>query len=128
MGETAETTDPTDERIALGRWGEDLAAQYLTSRGMRVLERNWRCQHGELDIVAVDRDCLVACEVKTRSGVCYGTPVEAVTWRKHARLRRLVAVWLGEHPNGFAGVRIDVVGVLRPPSGRPVLWHLQGVC
>ncbi len=128
MGETTSTTDPTDERGALGRWGEELAARYLTSRGMRVIERNWRCVHGELDIVAVDGECLVVCEVKTRTSVGFGAPVEAVTWRKRARLRRLVGVWLAEHASGgYAGVRIDVVGVLRPPAGRPVVWHLEGV-
>jgi putative endonuclease len=127
MGERAPTTDQPDGRAALGRWGEDLAARHLTTQGMRVLERNWRCRHGELDIVAIQEDCLVVCEVKTRSGVGYGEPVEAVGRRKLARLRRLAGVWLAERPGGYARVRIDVVGVLLPSSGRPVLWHLVGV-
>ena len=127
MGETRASTAAPDERTALGRWGEDLAARHLTSRGLRVLERNWRCPVGELDIVALDGDCLVVCEVKTRSGEGFGSPVQAVTWRKHARLRQLAGLWLAQHPDGFAGVRIDVVGVFRPSSGRPVLCHVEGV-
>ena len=69
----------------LGRYGEDLAARYLGERGMQVLDRNWRCEHGEIDLVALDGDCLVVCEVKTRRSTAFGEPVEAVTWRKAAR-------------------------------------------
>lgn len=111
----------------LGRWGEALAARYLSERGMRVVDRNWRCSQGEIDIVAVDGDCLVVCEVKTRAGTGFGEPVEAVTWRKYARLRRLAAAWLAAHDAPTTGVRIDVVGVLRPAAGRPRVRHLEGV-
>ena len=64
---------------------------------MQVLDRNWRCEHGEIDLVALDGDCLVVCEVKTRRSTAFGEPVEAVTWRKAARLRRLAAAWLAAH-------------------------------
>ena len=82
-----------------------------------MLERNWRCAQGEIDIVALDGDCLVVCEVKTRRGSAFGDPVEAVTSRKAARLRRLAACWLAEHGGvqRAADVRVDVIGVLRPP-------------
>ena len=119
------TTPP--DRATLGRYGERMAERYLRERGITVLERNWRCALGEIDLIALDGDCLVVCEVKARSGVGYGTPVEAVDWRKLARLRRLAGVWLAEHPGAYPSVRIDVVGVLLPSSGRPVLWHLAGV-
>ena len=82
-----------DAHLALGRYGEELAARYLRERGLRVLERNWRCPEGEIDIVALDGDCLVVCEVKTRAGTGVGDPVEAVTWEKAMRLRRLSAAY-----------------------------------
>ena len=66
-------------RQALGAYGEELAARHLRERGLVVLDRNWRCPLGEIDLVLRDGDTLVVCEVKTRSGVGYGTPHEAVT-------------------------------------------------
>lgn len=112
---------------ALGRYGEDLAVVHLQAAGLRVLERNWRCRLGEIDIVAEDGDCLVVCEVKTRRSVTAGGPLEAVTPVKLARLRRLTAAWLAGQDRHFAQVRIDVVGVLRPPRGQVVLEHLKWV-
>jgi putative endonuclease len=111
----------------LGRYGEDLAARYLSDRGMEVLDRNWRCGHGEIDLVALDGDCLVVCEVKTRRSTVFGEPVEAVTWRKAARLRRLASAWLADHDLRPAGVRIDVVGILRPDAGPAALRHVRGL-
>jgi putative endonuclease len=114
----------------VGAYGERLAARYLAEAGLEVLERNWRCAQGEIDIIARDGDCLVVCEVKTRRGSSFGDPVEAVTSRKAARLRRLAACWLAEHPGqvrDVADVRVDVVGVLRPRSGPAQLEHLVAV-
>ena len=111
----------------LGRYGEDLAARYLSDRGMEVLDRNWRCEHGEIDLVALDGDCLVVCEVKTRRSTVFGEPVEAVTWRKAARLRRLASAWLADHELRPTGVRIDVVGILRPAAGPAALRHVRGL-
>jgi len=114
----------------VGAYGERLAARYLAEAGLEVLERNWRCAQGEIDIIALDGNCLVVCEVKTRRGSSFGDPVEAVTWRKAARLRRLAACWLVEHPGrveDVADVRVDVVGVLRPRSGPAQLEHLVAV-
>ncbi len=78
----------------LGRNGEQAAADYLETEGFRILARNWRCADGEIDIVAMDRHTLVICEVKTRSGARYGTPLESVTRLKRNRLRRLAVRWL----------------------------------
>lgn len=114
-------------RQAVGRYGEDVAARFLIAAGLVVLERNWRCPDGELDIIAREGDVLVACEVKTRRGEGFGSPLEAVTARKAARLRRLVGRWLAEHPVRPAEVRIDVVGVLRPPRGAARVEHVRGV-
>lgn len=111
---------------ALGRHGEDVAARHLASVGMVVLDRNWRCEVGELDIVARDGDTLVVCEVKTRSGTGFGSPLEAVTAAKAARLRRLAARWVTDHRVRPAGIRIDVVGVFRPSHGPAVVDHVRG--
>jgi putative endonuclease len=111
----------------LGRQGEQLAVEYLQRAGMRVLDRNWRCAEGEIDIVAADRRTLVVCEVKTRSGVRYGTPLEAITRKKRSRLRRLAVRWLVAHGIFFDEIRVDVVGVLRSDSGEFTLEHVRGV-
>jgi len=111
---------------ALGRQGEQLAAEYLQRAGFRILDRNWRCVEGEIDIVAVDRRVLVACEVKTRSGTGYGTPLEAITWKKRKRLRRLAISWVA-HGVLFDEVRVDVVAVLKSQSGDFTIEHIRGV-
>jgi putative endonuclease len=115
------------QRSAVGQYGEDVASRHLTEAGMQVLARNWRCDLGEIDVVARDGSTVVVCEVKTRTGLDYGTPLEAVTARKLARLRRLAARWLaesGEHP---PEVRIDVVSVLVRRRGAALVEHLRGV-
>ena len=111
----------------LGRTGEQLAADYLQRAGLRILDRNYRCAEGEIDIVAADQRVLVACEVKTRSGLGYGTPIEAVTRRKLRRLRRLAVRWVVTHGLIFDELRIDIVGVLRSPSGEFTIEHVRGV-
>jgi putative endonuclease len=116
-------------RSALGRYGEELAARRLTAAGMTVLERNWRSgRSGEIDIVARDGDVLVVCEVKTRRGGGFEHPMAAVTPVKAERLRDLAGRWIQTHggaPPG--GVRIDVVGVVLPERGAPVVEHVRGV-
>jgi putative endonuclease len=109
---------------ALGRFGEETAARHLERAGLVILDRNWRCVSGELDIVARDGGCLVFCEVKTRSSVAFGTPAEAVGPVKAARIRRLAASWLDGHPQGGAPVRFDVVAVTREDGGLRV-EHLR---
>ena len=111
----------------LGRQGEQLAAEYLQRAGLRILDRNWRCAEGEIDIVAADHRVLVVCEVKTRSGTRYGTPLEAITRQKRNRLRRLAVRWVVAHGLLFDEVRVDIVGVLRSASGEFSLEHVRGV-
>lgn len=117
-------------RAAVGRYGEDVAARHLAASGLQVLERNWRSPArdagGEVDIVARDGDVLVICEVKTRRGTAFGTPLEAVTPRKAARIRRLARTWLSTHGGGFSAVRFDVVAVICPPSGAAIVEHVRG--
>ncbi|MFD3803691.1 YraN family protein [Streptomyces sp. NPDC058611] len=115
-------------RQALGRYGEELAARRLTEAGMTVIARNWRCRGGEIDIVARDGDALVVCEVKTRRVGVFEHPMAAVRPGKAERLRGLAGRWLVDHggpPPG--GVRIDLVGVVLPRRGAPVVEHVRGV-
>ena len=111
----------------LGRRGEDLAAEYLESEGMRLVERNWRCSQGEIDLVARDGDELVFVEVKTRSSLGYGHPLEAITVAKLARLRRLAGAWCAAHPGQHGLVRIDAVAIVAPVFGAVVVEHLKRV-
>jgi putative endonuclease len=111
--------------LELGSHGERIAAAFLTDAGLRILDRNWRCREGELDLVARDGNALVFCEVKTRRGTGYGYPVEAVTPAKQRRLRVLAQRWLAAHDHHAPDLRFDVVGVLVRP-GRPALvTHLR---
>ena len=110
----------------LGKEGEQAAVDYLKGCGFRILDRNWRCSDGELDIVAVERHVLVVCEVKTRSGTRYGTPLEAVGRAKQRRLRRLAVAWLNAHGIRFEQIRIDVVGLVHEGSGFTI-EHVRGV-
>lgn len=112
----------------LGRRGEELAARRLEALGFTVLERNWRCPIGEVDIVARERGVVVFVEVKTRTSAAFGHPFEAITAAKRARLRRLAAAWCEAHPTSTQAVRIDAVAVLCPPAGAPVIEHLRAVC
>jgi putative endonuclease len=111
----------------LGQQGEQLAASFLADAGLTVLERNWRCKQGEIDIVAVDGRTLVICEVKTRSGLRFGAPIEAITRQKAWRLRKLAVLWVNAHGLIFDQIRIDAVGVLRQASGEFTIEHVPGV-
>jgi putative endonuclease len=115
------------DKDELGRLGEQLAAEYLQQAGLRILDRNWRCAEGELDIVAVERRVLVACEVKTRSGLGFGSPLEAISRRKQARLRQLAISWIRAHGVLFDEVRVDVIGLVRDRAGHFTIEHVRGV-
>jgi putative endonuclease len=114
------------DRRALGQWGEDLAVLHLEAQGLEVLDRNWRCREGELDVVARDGRTLVFVEVKSRTSTAYGEPAEAVSPRKARRIHGLASAWLAEQrPAGRWDLRFDVVSVLRT-SGIPEVLHLRG--
>ena len=101
----------TAGRRALGARGERLAAQWYERNGHVVLDRNWRCRDGELDIVARCGDTIVFSEVKTRSSDAYGSPAEAVGVAKQRRIRRLALLWLRERGLHAVDLRFDVVAV-----------------
>lgn len=121
-----------DPRHAYGRYGERIAEAHLRACGMQILDRNWRCALGEIDLVARDGDTLVIAEVKARRSLRYGSPAEAVTAAKSARLRRLASAWAAyARRNGtlpwFAQLRVDVLAVRPGPQGGVQVDHLRGV-
>jgi putative endonuclease len=104
-----------DRRNALGAAGETAVATWYERAGYAVLDRNWRCRAGELDLVLGRGRTIVFCEVKTRRSDAFGIPAEAVTPRKQRRVRGLAVAWLAER--GIRGdLRFDVASV-RPASG-----------
>ncbi|WP_084077511.1 YraN family protein [Demequina sp. NBRC 110057] len=111
----------------VGRYGEDVAARWVEERGWAVLARNWRCEHGEVDLVARDGPDLVVIEVKTRRSQAYGPPQEAVTRAKVERLRRLAAAWLSRDGSRCRDVRVDVLAVSLPRAGAARVEHVRGV-
>lgn len=114
-----------DHRRNLGARGEELAAQYLRAQGLKVLERNWRCVRGELDIVARDGDCLVVVEVRTLRNAHGRSPEDSVTMAKQRRLLTLAQVYLEQ--SGWKGdCRIDIVAVNLDRQGQVVqLNHIK---
>ena len=114
-----------DPRRRLGNAGEDAVATWYEAVGYRVLDRNWRCRDGELDIVVTRDDTLVFCEVTTRASTRFGAPVEAVTATKQRRLRMLATRWLAEHDVRRRALRFDVASVTRGSDGRLTVEVLE---
>jgi putative endonuclease len=112
---------------ALGRRGEELATAFLVDAGYTILDRNWRCGQGEIDVVAFDGSETAFIEVKTRTSVAFGHPLEAITTLKLARLRRLAAAWCAAHPGNHDRIRIDAISVIAPKFGTPEIEHLKRV-
>lgn len=112
---------------AIGAYGEAVAARHLLERGMVLLDRNWRCDEGEIDLVLRDGPALVVCEVKTRSSTACGTPHEAITEAKLDRLRRLGERWAHERGVRPPETRVDLVAVLRAARGAASVEHVRGI-
>jgi putative endonuclease len=121
----------TESKQQLGVRGEDLACAELQRQGMQVLERNWRCRLGEIDIVAAEAGAsgltLVFCEVKCRSGLGFGHPLEAITFSKMRTLRQLAALWMREHHLRASAIRLDAVGVVLAAGQEPSITHVRAV-
>jgi putative endonuclease len=112
----------------VGKYGERIAERHLLDSGLTIIDTNWRCEVGEIDIVGVDGDTLVFCEVKTRSTLAYGTPAEALTPDKVRRLWRLAARYIADRQLRPAQVRIDLIAVVRRPRGAANVEHVRGIC
>jgi len=111
------------DRKRLGQRGEDAAAAFLERAGMTVVERNWRCSAGEIDIVALDGTTIVLVEVKTRRSVSKGTPEEAVTPAKRRRYAKLAAAYLQSAGVSDVPLRFDVISLLVVAEDRALLRH-----
>ena len=111
----------------LGTAGESLAVDYLRREGFTIIERNWRCSSGEIDIVAREGSTTVFVEVKTRSSLAAGHPFEALSRAKLARLRRLAGLWCEGHSSVRGDIRIDAIAVVSPAFDAPSIEHLRMV-
>ncbi len=98
---------------------------YLEDRGMTIVERNFRCPRGEIDIIARDGDELVFVEVKTRRSLALGSPLEAITPAKLGRIRMLAGIWLSRQAGFFTAVRIDGLGIVAGPQ--PQYFHVRNL-
>jgi putative endonuclease len=120
-----------ESKKQIGVRGEDLACAELERQGLQVLERNWRCRLGEIDIVAAEAAAngltMVFCEVKCRSGLGFGHPLEAITFTKRRTLRQLAAVWMRQHRVKASAIRLDAVGVVLAAGEEPSVTHVRAV-
>lgn len=110
----------------LGKEGENLAARYLISRGCTILDRNFRCRYGEIDIIALDQGILCFVEVKTRSRTDHGLPCQAVDWKKEQHIRRCAYIYIKEHHLENLEQRIDILEVLRLNGRHYIRWIPNG--
>jgi putative endonuclease len=115
----------TTQRRAIGAYGERVAADHLRSLGLVLLERNWRCSDGEVDLILRDGDDVVFCEVKTRRSGLFGTPAEAVDHRKVRKLRQLAGRWLDESAVRPREIRFDVVEVFPQQRGATRVAYIR---
>jgi putative endonuclease len=107
-----------DTRKALGLRGEDLAVQYLKKKGFKVIQRNYYCPWGEIDLIAREKETLVFVEIKARSSEEYGSPRDAVDRFKQQKIIQAARVYLAEHHlNEEIPARFDVVAIHLTPSG-----------
>lgn len=115
---------------SIGRRGEGLAVDYLRGLGWTIIDRNWHCQGGEVDIIARDPGAgvptTVFVEVKFRTGRGFGDPLESITWTKARRMRASCAQWLASHHTA-GEIRIDAIGIVKSPGMAPVISHLRAV-
>lgn len=122
---TARRRERYRRRAALGAFGERLAAAHLAAEGLTLLDRNWRCRYGELDLIARDAATVVFCEVKTRRTERFGPPSAAIVAGKAHRIRELALRWLSDTGVHAADVRFDVITVLSPFDAPVRLEHLR---
>ncbi len=111
----------------VGDYGERVAERHLIESGFTIIDRNWRCDIGEVDLVAIDGEDLVICEVKTRSSAAFGAPLEAVTPVKLRRLWRLAMRYAAEHDVPYRRLRVDAVAVFRRRRGAAAVEHVRGI-
>jgi len=110
----------------LGKWGENLAAEYLQEKGCEILERDWKSGHHDLDIVAMDGDILVVVEVKTRRNRLFGDPEEAIGYKKRMSLQAAINHYVKSHHTGNR-IRFDIISIVGTIGSRPEIDHIKDV-
>lgn len=116
---------PPGGNKTLGDWGEQLAARHLADRGWVILHRNYRLGHREIDLVARRGEVVAFVEVKTRGGMGYGHPLEAITRKKRKEIQAVAAAWIKEFGRPRDVYRFDAVAILLPAGGQPVIEHVE---
>ncbi len=111
------------DRKELGNFGEQLVARWYEKHGFQIVDRQWRSRAGEIDIVAKRLALVVFCEVKTRRSAAFGTPAEAVDWRKQMKIRKVAMDWLRSHECRGMEIRFDVACVF--PAGKQKKFSCQ---
>ena len=117
----------TDQRQAIGKWGEELATRYLKRKGYTILARNIHTLHGEIDIVASKESLLVFVEVKTRSSHTFAYPEDSVTRRKQTAMLSAANYYLQAHPESPESWQFDVIAIERKSVGEPEIVHFENV-
>lgn len=110
---------------AFGQSGESIAAEYLKGRGCVVVEVNWRCPQGEIDIIARDGETLLFVEVRSRHAASTEPALESITTRKQAKMISAAQLYLARHKLESAAWRIDVIAVAIPKTGAPIIEHVE---
>lgn len=110
--------------MKFGTWGEEIASKHLQKKGYAILERNFRCKMGELDIIAQKGELLVFIEVKTRNNLNYGLPCEAITLEKKHHIKRVSTYYIRQHQLENLDLRIDVIEILKI-EGKTYIHHLE---
>ena len=111
-------------RSSFGKWGEDVAAEYLVQQGYTLLERNYRCRYGEIDIIATKNGIITFVEVKTRANLKYGRPAASVTKAKQNKIHSTGFTYLHSCNQRFKSFHFDVIEILRM-DGKTTLNHLE---
>lgn len=112
------------ENKALGRWGEDKAVEYLHDKGLNILDRNYRCPVGEIDIIAMQDNTLVFIEVKTRRSLSFGLPAESVTFKKQVKYFKIAQYYMKEKGIKDWSCRFDVIEVILNRNGSCQFNHI----
>jgi putative endonuclease len=108
------------QKKELGKKGEEMAARFLKKNGYRIIEKNYVCKMGEMDIIAKEKDTLVFIEVKTRTSTTYGPPQLSVTPRKQSQMSKVALYFLKEKKLDDVKSRFDVVAILLGPKGEEI--------
>lgn len=111
----------------IGCVGENIAADYLVSSGYKIIARNWRHRNGEIDVIALRKNTIVAVEVKTRTGTKFGSPFESINSAKRKRLRILFGAWLAETKDRYDTARIDGIGIVIVPDSGANIEHIKAI-